>query len=225
MKVYHGSYMAIEEIDLSKSKKGKDFGRGFYVTNIREQAEYWAKKMGKRKKTDGVVTEFDFDEDIFEDDRLKTLRFDGYSEAWLDFVVLNRTNKKNKQAHDYDIIEGVVADDDIAARVYDYLAKKVSREQFLEELKFKPLSHQICFCTMRSLQALELDKSSIDVETIHIDNDVVKSLMIDYGFTEIEATKIYYKSNTYSQLADENTEFYRKPWQEIYQMLIKEIKT
>jgi predicted RNA-binding protein YlxR (DUF448 family) len=40
MKVYHGSYTQINEIDLSFSQAGKDFGRGFYVTNIRSQAEY-----------------------------------------------------------------------------------------------------------------------------------------------------------------------------------------
>ena len=30
MKVYHGSDIRIDTIDLSKSKPGKDFGRGFY---------------------------------------------------------------------------------------------------------------------------------------------------------------------------------------------------
>ena len=42
MKVYHGSYTEISEIDLLKCKEGKDFGRGFYVTNILLQAEFWA---------------------------------------------------------------------------------------------------------------------------------------------------------------------------------------
>jgi len=224
MKVYHGSYTAIEDIDLSKSQRGKDFGRGFYVTKLRKQAEFWAKKIGKRKKTEGIVTEFDFDEDAFEDDMLKVLRFDAYSEDWLDFIVLNRLNKKQQQAHDYDIIEGSVADDDIAARVYDYVAKKVSRKQFLEELKFKTPSHQICFCTVRSLQSLELHKEKIDVEIIHIDNDVVKSLMTDYGISETEAVNIYYKSNTYTQLADETTGLYKKTWNEIYEILKMELK-
>jgi hypothetical protein len=38
MKVYHGSYTVIHEIDLSKGELQRDFGRGFYVTKFREQA-------------------------------------------------------------------------------------------------------------------------------------------------------------------------------------------
>jgi len=223
MKVYHGSYTAIETIDFSFSRKRRDFGRGFYVTRLFSQAEYWAARKGDDHDTEGVVTVFDFDEDVFEDDTLKILRFDGYSEAWFDFIVLNRLNKKEQPTHDYDIVEGPVADDDIATRVYDYLAKKVSKKQFLNELSHKTPTHQICFCTVRSLQALELDKSSIDVETVHIDNDVVKSLMADFGISEKDAMDIYYTSATYTRLADESTRFYEKPWREIYGMLKQEL--
>jgi len=113
MKVYHGSYTEINEIDLLKCKAGRDFGRGFYVTNILLQAEFWAARKGR--KTKGVVTEFEFDDFFFEDDIVKVLRFEGYTEEWLDFVILNRRNKSRKQqSHDYDIIEGPVANDDIA---------------------------------------------------------------------------------------------------------------
>jgi hypothetical protein len=224
MKVYHGSYTAIDKIDLEQCEVGRDFGRGFYVTNIHSQAEYWAKRKGRRKHTDGAITEFEFDERICRIMKMKTLRFEGYNDKWLDFVVINRINKDESQAHDYDIVEGPVADDDIAARVYDYVAKKVSREQFLRELTYKPLSHQICFCTVQSLQSLELHKEKIDVETIHIDNDIVKSLMTDFVLSELEATDIYYKSKIYTLLADETTQYYLKPWQEIYQMLITELK-
>jgi len=224
MKVYHGSYMTIDKIDLEQCEIGRDFGRGFYVTNIRSQAEYWAKRKGRRKHTDGVITEFDFDERICRIMKMKVMRFEGYNDEWLDFVVINRINKDEIQAHDYDVVEGPVADDDIAARVYDYVAEKVSREQFLRELTYKPLSHQICFCTVQSLQSLELHKEKIDVETIHIDNDIVKALMTDFGLLELEATNTYYKSEIYTRLAEETTRFYLKPWQEIYQMLQAELK-
>jgi hypothetical protein len=224
MIVYHGSYTAIDRIDLEQCEVGRDFGRGFYVTNIRSQAEYWAKRKGRRKHTGGIITEFDFDERICRIMKMNVLRFEGYNDNWLDFVVLNRINKDENQAHDYDIVEGPVADDDIAARIYDYVAKKVSREQFLRELTYKPFSHQICFCTVQSLQSLELHKEKIDVETIHIDNDIVKAMMTDFGLSELEATNMYYKSKIYSRLADETTLFYLKPWQEIYQKLREELK-
>jgi hypothetical protein len=67
MKVYHGSYMAIENIDFSFSRKRRDFGRGFYVTKLLSQAEYWAARKGDDNDTEGVVTEFDFDEDSFDE--------------------------------------------------------------------------------------------------------------------------------------------------------------
>lgn len=224
MKVYHGSYTAIENIDFSFCRKKRDFGKGFYVTKIRSQAEYWASRKGEDNDVEGVVTKFEFDESFFEDDDLKVLRFDGYSKEWLDFVVQNRVNKKDLQAHDYDIVEGPVADDDIATRVYDYIKNKVSKEQFLSELVRKSPTHQICFCTMQSLQALELPKYSIDKKIINIDKENVKCLMIDYGLSEREATDIYYTSNTYTQLADENTQFYKKTQQEIYEILQIELK-
>jgi len=224
MKVYHGSYIAIETINFSFCKKRRDFGKGFYVSKLFSQAEYWAIRKGEDNDTDGIVTGFEFDESFFEDEDLKVLRFDGYSEAWLDFVVRNRRNNKTHQVHDCDIIEGPVADDDIATRVYDYLNGKISTGQFLKELAFRSPSHQICFCTVRSLQALELNKAKIDVETIHMDNDVVQALMTDYGIREIEATTIYYTSKTYTRLADETSGLYHKSWQEIYEMLKKELK-
>ena len=223
MKVYHGSYMAIENIDFSFCRRKRDFGRGFYVTKILSQAEYWAARKGDDNDTEGVVTEFEFDDDFFEDDDFKVLRFDGYSDEWLDFVALNRQNNKKQQVHDYDLVEGPVADDDIATRVYDYVAKKVSKKQFLKELKRKTPTHQICFCTVQSLQALKLHKEKIDAETVHIDNDVVKALIIDYGKTEAEAMDLYYTSKTYTQLADETTGLYLKSWQEVYKMLQTEL--
>ena len=73
------------------------------------------------------------------------------------------------------------------------------------------------------MQSLELHKEKIDVEIIHIDNDIVKALMIDFGLSEIEATNMYYKSKIYSQIADETTELYKKPWQNIYEILKKEL--
>ena len=224
MRVFHGSYTAIENIDFSFCRKKRDFGKGFYVTKLFSQAEYWAVRKGEDNDTDGIVTEFEFDEFFFEDKDLKVLRFEGYTEEWLDFITLNRTNKNDQQAHDYDIIEGPVADDDIATRVYDYMKRKVTKKQFLSELIQKKPTHQICFCTVQSLQALELNKGKIDAEIIHIDYDVVQALMSDYGKAEADALNIYYTSNTYNQLSNENTGFYNKPWQEIYEMLKSEIK-
>ena len=223
MKVYHGSYTAIDEIDLNRCEVGKDFGQGFYVTKLHEQAEFWAKRKGKAKRSEGIVTEFDFNENIPEIMELKVLKFDNYNEEWLEFVVLNRLNdSKHNQAHDYDIIEGPVADDKITEQIKDYIAGFISKEDFLRDLIHLP-SHQICFCTIQSLQALTLSKPMIEYKIRHIDKDILQSLMTDYGIDEVEASDKYYNSNVYTQLADETTEFYKKDWTEIYELLKQEL--
>jgi len=222
MKVYHGSYTEIDIIDLSFCEMGKDFGQGFYVTNLREQAEIWANKKGKRKRKKGVVTEFEYNKNLCRLMKLNTLYFNDYSDEWLEFVVLNRKNETEQQAHNYDIVEGPVADDKVATEVDKYIEGVISKEQFMSDLIHNP-SHQICFCTMQSLQALSQPKGKIDIAIYDIGDKVVQSMMSDYGINEMEATDRYYISNTYTQLADENTKFYLKSWQEIYEQLKREI--
>ena len=222
MKVYHGSYTAVDEIDLNLCEVGKDFGQGFYVTNLYEQAEFWAIRKGRINRTNGVVTEFDFNENICRIMKLNVLCFGGYDEKWLEFVVQNRLNDTEQQAHDYDIIEGPVADDKITEQIKDYIAGIITKEKFLNDLVYNP-SHQICFCTVQSLQALSLSKEKIDSAKYHIDKNILQALMTDYGIDEIEATDQYYTSNTYAQLADETTEFYKKDWAEIYEFLKQEL--
>ena len=222
MKVYHGSDTPIEEIDLEKCKYGKDFGRGFYVTKLKEQAETMSARVSKWSKKKPVVTEFDFDEFAQIDNELEILVLDDYTDEWFDFVILNRRNKEKRQVHIYDIVEGPVANDKISTQIDDYLEGAITKEQFFSELIHNP-SHQICFCTVKSLQALTLAKGKIDSAIYHIDSDILQALTTDYGMVELEATDKYYTSQTYSQLANETTELYKKSWQEIYKMLKKEL--
>jgi len=225
MRVYHGSYTKIEVIDLEKCEIGKDFGRGFYVTKIREQAEFWAERKGLSNKTTGFVTEFDFNENAFQYFRFKVLQFGGYNEEWLDFVAINRNPKAIQPTHDYDIVEGPVADDKIATRINDYLAGKVSKQDFLEELKFIRETHQICFCSTRSLQMLDYIENPTDInyEISKIGEQLVEKLMLDNEIDELQATDLFYNSNTFTQLADKSTKLYEKSWQKIYGMLEQEI--
>jgi hypothetical protein len=76
---------------------------------------------------------------------------------------------------------------------------------------------------MQSLQALSQIKGKIDIAIYDISDNVVQSLMTDYDINELEAADRYYTSNTYSQLADERSEFYKKTWQEIYKLLKQEL--
>jgi hypothetical protein len=226
MKVYHGSYMEIEEINLLKCELNRDFGRGFYVTNILGQAEYWAKRKGADYGNKGFVTEFTFYENAFEHYGLKVLRFEDYTEEWLDFVVLNRDPDSPVPAHDYDIVEGPVSDDKVTRRINVYLAGGIAKTDFLEELKFRyHASHQIAFCTVESLQMLKRTVKKYEFAIEDIDEAIIEALVADYGMREEKAVDAYLASKTYARLIDETTALYLKPWTEIYQLLLQELKT
>jgi hypothetical protein len=216
--------MEIRTIDLSLGHPNRDFGLGFYVTKLREQAQAWADRKGEDNHTKGIVTEFIFDEYVWEDTELKLLRFEGYTESWLDFVVKNRLNRSREQAHDFDIVEGPVADDAVTVRVNDYIRGDISKQDFLEELKFRKPTHQICFSTTASLQALEYTDSRPEWNIERMGNDVIRQIIRDKNKDEIEATDIFFTSKTFTALADESTGLYLKPWQDIYEMLKKELQ-
>ena len=223
MRVFHRSYTVVSEIDLSKGRSNLDFGRGFYVTSIRSQAEFWAARAGRFHKTEGAVSEFEFYENAFEHYDLKVLRFSGYDEQWLDFVVLNRDPKSPIPAHDYDIVEGPVADDDVNNRIGDYLADVVSKPDFLKELAMHKSTHQICFCTVRSLQMIEPIDKKYYVHVKHISRPIIEMLITEHNLNRYDAAAMLYNSKTFSLLSDKTTDLYEKQWTEIYDMLKKEL--
>jgi hypothetical protein len=219
MRVFHGSYTAVNEIDLTKGRSNLDFGKGFYVTNIRSQAEYWATRTGRFHNTDGIVSEFEFYERAFTDTMYKSLRFTEYDERWLDFVILNRDPITEEQRHDYDIVEGPVANDDVNDRIDDYLAGMVSKSDFLKELTMHKPTHQICFCTVRSLQMIEPIDKKYFINVKHISRPIIEMLITEQKLNKYDATDTFYNSITFSKLSDKTTELYKKQWAEIYDML------
>lgn len=90
MILYHGSNRHIDNVDLSKGKKFKDFGQGFYTTDLREQAIYWSRRIADRFGGDAVVTEFEFDFDSAFADGLDIKIFDVPDKEWALFVMANR---------------------------------------------------------------------------------------------------------------------------------------
>ena len=55
MLLYHGSYCAVEKPDLSKCARFKDFGRGFYLTSSKEQAQSFAKISASKAKGRALI--------------------------------------------------------------------------------------------------------------------------------------------------------------------------
>jgi len=224
MKVYHGSHTGIEKIDLAQCRSHRDFGRGFYVTKFRHHAEGWAKVVGRRHKTEGTVSEFEYHENNFTQSICKIKHFESYNEEWLDFVVMNRNENNAEPAHDYDIVEGPVANDKIQNRIDAYLEGSISKADFLEDLKYHEKTHQICFCTLNSLQALNYANKTPRRNITDISEALIETLILDRNIDESQATDIFYASDTFAHLANEATDLYKKPWQEIYAMLKRELE-
>lgn len=148
MTVYHGSYTAVEKPAVIKGKNTKDFGVGFYCTVIREQAERWA----KRYDTPTVSTYT-----VRLDTSLNILEFKDMSEEWLDFII----NCRHGIPHDYDIVIGAMANDQIYNFIADYIDGIITREQFWAMARFKYPTHQINFCTSAALKCLEYVTSEV----------------------------------------------------------------
>lgn len=144
--IYHGGYQAIEYPQIKTGEFAKDFGTGFYCTEIKEQAVRWAKRYPTP-----VVSIYDY----LEDPALKILNFKEMTEKWLDFIVDCRKGLK----HDYDIVIGTMADDQIYNYISDYVNDVLTREQFWVLAKFKYPTHQINFCTPLALQCLTFKAS------------------------------------------------------------------
>lgn len=145
MILYHGSYLEIPYPDLSHSRDKVDFGRGFYTTPLREQAEKWCGKF-KRRGKDGVISRYTFDEDAFE--TLKIRRFESYSEEWLDFILACRSGEDRWE---YDIVIGGVADDKVFNTIELYLDQLIDRTEAIKRLRYEKPNLQICFRTQEAI--------------------------------------------------------------------------
>ena len=145
--LFHGSNVVVKNPEIKIVGNYKDFGYGFYCTKLERQAQRWASTRG----LEGAVSVYDYEEDK----NLKILTFKSMTEEWLDFIVDCRMGKE----HNYDIVEGAMADDQIWDYVEDFIEGNISREAFWVLVKFKHPTHQIVFCTQQALQCLTYKRS------------------------------------------------------------------
>ncbi len=154
MILYHGSNIYIAEIDLAKSKPNKDFGKGFYLSDTHQQALEMAKMKTLMLGGETAVTEFEFNEEFMSSGDLKVLRFDSYSEEWLDFILLNRTSRTT--VHNYDIVYGPIANDKVGVQILKYYEHNINKVELLERLKFmKGITFQYFFGTEKAISHLK----------------------------------------------------------------------
>ena len=154
MKLYHGTNVDFDVIDLTKSNKYKDFGQGFYLTDIRSQAEELAAKKSRLFGGYPVIQEYEFDESLLSSVELKGLKFDKLSTEWAEFIFKNR-NRDNNFTHDYDIVIGPIANDGVAYLLGRYEEGTLTIEELSDKLDYKKLNSQYFFGTNKSLKYLK----------------------------------------------------------------------
>ncbi len=155
IKLYHGSNVEIELIDLAKSRPFKDFGRAFYLSADERQA--WARAYAGITMWGGVpcVSTFEFDERVMDSGDLKVLRFSAYTEEWADFIFANRDRRRPAFKHDYDIVYGPIANDKVGEQVVLFKGGYITRERFLQKLKLmRGITFQYAFCTEAAIDKL-----------------------------------------------------------------------
>lgn len=142
--LYHGSYIQVETPLVKLGRKKVDFGQGFYLTKLRQQASSWAKTIAERKGRNNIpiLSIYSFDYDAVKSKNYRIKIFDSYNLEWLDYVVDCR--KGGKKQDMYDIVEGGVANDNVIDTVEDYENNIITAEQALGQLKYKAVNHQIC---------------------------------------------------------------------------------
>lgn len=159
MIVYHGSSCLVTRPDVRHSFRPLDFGKGFYVTSVREQAERWARRKADLLGTGkAVVNQYQMRDDT-EGFRIKT--FDADLLEWIDFVCACRDGKMVYLT--YDLIMGKAANDKVFRVVDMYHAGIWDKERAIREIRVYQNYDQIAFITQRAIDRLLSFETSWEV--------------------------------------------------------------
>lgn len=156
MILFHGGTDVVAQPLVLTGDLGRDFGFAFYTTDIREQAERWARRRARyrgrlaRRPIPAIVCEYELDETALP--TLAVKRFAEPSLEWLDFVVANRSDLSFR--HGYDLVVGKIANDRVGETVSYVVAGVMRREDAVERLRFQRVNDQWAFCTDKALAAL-----------------------------------------------------------------------
>ena len=235
MKLYHGSNTEIDVIDLSKSKKYKDFGTGFYLTTILDQAIERAIAVTNRDGKEPVVTTFEFDSSDLTGIKFK--KFDKVDMDWALFITNNRNkdfkdinNELSNHDNKYDIVYGPVADDNVLGTIGLFLNDVVDLKYLTKKLKYKKLNNQYSFHTKKALKLLTKKEAQVYYKTIEQD------MIIQYLMTKLleyiakdkdvsieEAMKLFYETELSRKLEDVKTGYYKESASYLYEILNAEL--
>ncbi|GHT97197.1 hypothetical protein FACS1894142_1220 [Spirochaetia bacterium] len=145
MILYHGSYSAIEKPDLSFSRKRTDFGKGFYLTPLKEQAINWSRRFIKERGK-AVISLYGFLQKPAVDklpENIKMLEFDNHSLEWLNFITACRLG--NETAGEWDLVIGGVANDKVFDTLQLYFDGLIPATEAIRRLRYNKPNYQYCF--------------------------------------------------------------------------------
>lgn len=162
MMLYHGTNIDIQSIDLASCRPYKDFGRGFYTTDILQQAQKMAKRVARIYGGNPIVNMYEIADNYMENSGLNTLDFGRIpSERWAVFVMNNRSRTFTDFGspdcnfdYKYDIVAGPIADDDMAVLFRQYQNRLISLEVLLNGMTFRETTSQYSFHTERAIRLL-----------------------------------------------------------------------
>ncbi|MGM9692608.1 MAG: DUF3990 domain-containing protein [Alloprevotella sp.] len=144
MLIYHASDVIVDKPDTIHSRTNLDFGKGFYATVIKEQAERYAQRFILRNRK-GILN-------VYEYTPIKDLKikcFDAYDSDWLDFVAACRMGEDVYKQ--YDVICGGIANDRVFNTLDLYFSKQMTKEEALKRLIFEKPNQQLCFTNQRAI--------------------------------------------------------------------------
>ena len=141
IEIYHAATEAIPEPLCVAGRKNLDFGPGFYLTDVYDQAVMWAHRRATERQLPAILNVYLFDrENMLKEARVKV--FEQYDKEWLNFIVACR--KGEPVWKEYDYIEGGVANDRVIDTVNLFINGLISEEGALSRLRYLKPNNQIC---------------------------------------------------------------------------------
>ncbi len=145
--LFHGSTHIVENPLCHIGRNNLDFGKGFYLTDLRAQATSWATRVVNLGLPQWLNV-YELDDDYMQKNA-RSKKFEAYDKEWLDFIVDCRNGKEQWKSYDY--IEGGIADDRVITTIEDYLNGDLTMELTLKRLSEHQPNNQICLVTQSLL--------------------------------------------------------------------------
>lgn len=144
MNLFHSSNIIVERPEVSYSREFLDFGKGFYLTSLEEQAVSYGNRFIKREM-EAWLNIYEF---IFQPKDWNILEFEHYDMDWLTFVTQCR---KGHDDSDFDMIIGGIADDKVIRTLDLYFNGDITAEAAIGKLKYEKPNNQYCIRSQRMI--------------------------------------------------------------------------